>query len=385
MGYGIFRLQKLTAGNINGIEREHNRTPEDRARYENGEIFKRSEIDFERTGKNVRVWEGSSFEHTANQRIADEHCKRVRKDSIRLFDALYTASPEALDAMSPEEQFTYWRECLVWHCAHLCDGKTDNLISAVIHYDEATPHMHVCSVPIIRNDDGSASLSAKKILGDGNPAYMRELQDSFYDEVSSRFGLERGERSETPEETRVHVNVQRHKLETTKHEISEKALELTDLRREIIAAEVKRDRVRAEMSKAVQAAEYVRDKASEIKAIVEARTQEKRGKRIRSIADDEVIVQAAYAAPVHAMENKELRDRLDLNIAIARDFKQKLDVMQERAERAELWRDGAVYELERLAQNFQRGQPARKAILRIAGLKDDDSVAPQEEQEQAAR
>ena len=63
----------------------------------------------------------------------------------------------------------------------------DNIISAVVHMDEKTPHMHLCFVPLTR--DGR--LSAKEILG--NKKAMIRWQDDFYACMAERWPeLERG-------------------------------------------------------------------------------------------------------------------------------------------------------------------------------------------------
>ena len=63
----------------------------------------------------------------------------------------------------------------------------ENIISAVVHMDEKTPHMHICFVPITQ--DGR--LSSKKIIG--GPQGLVKLQDMFYEHMSVYFPeLKRG-------------------------------------------------------------------------------------------------------------------------------------------------------------------------------------------------
>ena len=64
----------------------------------------------------------------------------------------------------------------------------ENIFAAVVHMDEATPHMHLCFVPLTRDK----RLSAKEILG--NKADMRRWQDEFHAHMSAKWPeLERGE------------------------------------------------------------------------------------------------------------------------------------------------------------------------------------------------
>ena len=108
---------------------------------------------------------------------------RVRKDSVKFVDTLVTVSPEFAQAYEAEmkEYFTRAFEFLKERIGE------DNIISAVVHMDEKTPHMHLCFVPLTR--DGR--LSAKEILG--NKKAMIRWQDDFYACMAERWPeLERG-------------------------------------------------------------------------------------------------------------------------------------------------------------------------------------------------
>ena len=63
----------------------------------------------------------------------------------------------------------------------------ENILSAVVHLDERTPHMHVCFVPITK--DGK--LSSKTLIG--GPTGLVKLQDDFYSHMFNHFPeLKRG-------------------------------------------------------------------------------------------------------------------------------------------------------------------------------------------------
>ena len=64
----------------------------------------------------------------------------------------------------------------------------DTYISAVVHVDEKTPHMHLCFVPI--TSDGR--LSAKEIIG--NKKRLTQWQDEFWSYMVKKYpDFERGE------------------------------------------------------------------------------------------------------------------------------------------------------------------------------------------------
>ena len=107
----------------------------------------------------------------------------MRKDSVKFVDTLVTVSSEFVQAHEAEmrEYFIRAFEFLKERVGE------DNSISAVVHMDEKTPHMHLCFVPLTR--DGR--LSAKEILG--NKKAMIRWQDDFYACMAERWPeLERG-------------------------------------------------------------------------------------------------------------------------------------------------------------------------------------------------
>ncbi|WP_051234076.1 MobV family relaxase [Halomonas halocynthiae] len=108
---------------------------------------------------------------------------KVRKDSVRAIEFILTASPEWFEKAT-KEQFEEWQEANIdW--LKLKYGE-DNLVSAVLHLDEQTPHIHAHVVPVTA--DGR--LSAKDLIG-GTRARHRQLQ-SDYAKAMEDLGLERG-------------------------------------------------------------------------------------------------------------------------------------------------------------------------------------------------
>ena len=141
------------------------------------------DIDLSRTAQNFHLvtprW---SYEQEIKHRIQTAGC-RVRKDSVKFVDTLVTVSPEfakAHEAEMPE----YFRRAFDFLKERVGE---ENIISAVVHMDEKTPHMHLCFVPLTRDK----RLSAKEILG--NKKSMIRWQDDFYACMAERWPeLERG-------------------------------------------------------------------------------------------------------------------------------------------------------------------------------------------------
>ena len=110
---------------------------------------------------------------------------RTRKDSIRMVEALFTASPEFFKGKKRAEIRVFFEEALHFLEQH---QSKETIISAVVHMDEKTPHMHLCFVPL--TEDGR--LSAKDIMG--NKKKLTWWQDEFWEHMVKKFpDLERGE------------------------------------------------------------------------------------------------------------------------------------------------------------------------------------------------
>ena len=175
MAYAILRFAKHKGGASKALSAHHERTKDSYA--------SNPDIDLSRTAQNFHLvtprW---SYEQEIKHRIQTTGC-RVRKDSVKFVDTLVTVSPEfakAHEAEMPE----YFRRAFDFLKERVGE---ENIISAVVHMDEKTPHMHLCFVPLTRDK----RLSAKEILG--NKKSMIRWQDDFYACMAERWPeLERG-------------------------------------------------------------------------------------------------------------------------------------------------------------------------------------------------
>ena len=175
MAYAILRFAKHKGGASKALSAHHERTKDF--------YISNPDIDRSRTPQNFHLvtprW---SYEQEIRHRIRMAGC-RIRKDSVKFVDTLVTVSPEFAQehaAEMPEyftRAFTFLKERV---------GE-ENIISAVVHLDETTPHMHLCFVPLTKDN----RLSAKEILG--NKKNMIRWQDDFYACMAERWPeLERG-------------------------------------------------------------------------------------------------------------------------------------------------------------------------------------------------
>lgn len=193
--YCIMRIEKRKRQDIGGLQRENNRT----ATEYNNRVEPGMDI------LNVDLLHSDNWMQDIQQEI-DRAGARTRSNSVVALDTIYTASSEFFTDKSNTENDTFFRDCLRFHQQHF-----GHVISAVIHYDETTAHMHVISVPLTR--DGR--LSARDVVG--NRTQMRRIQTEFYEQVGRGYGLERGVQQDGPEK-REHITAQEHRLREVKQE-----------------------------------------------------------------------------------------------------------------------------------------------------------------------
>ena len=130
----------------------------------------------------------------AEKQIAEAGC-RTRSDSVRVVEALVTASPEFFKGKEESEVRAYFTEAL--NFIEKYQAK-DTIISAVVHMDEKTPHMHLSFVSLTEDK----RLSAKEIVG--NKKKLTWWQDEFWKHMVKKYpDLERGESAS--ETGRTHI------------------------------------------------------------------------------------------------------------------------------------------------------------------------------------
>lgn len=211
--YGIMRVAKRKRQAVGGLEAEANRN-----RWYCKD-FAGSEIDWSRTGENVFFVTSSDWWKDIKSEIASAGIEKTRKDAVVMLDAVYTASPEFFTDKSKTEVMEYFRDCLAFH-----GQEFGHVVNAVVHFDETTPHMHVCSVPITK--DGR--LSARDVMG--NKQDYRNRQDRFHEQVGSKYGLERG-RVRSPEYQRKHIEQMIWKSQQAEQKVP--AVQLERLRKQV--------------------------------------------------------------------------------------------------------------------------------------------------------
>lgn len=203
--YAILRFAKYKGPEIGQIEAHNERKKEKYA--------SNPDVDVSRSHLNYHLVQPErKYRAEAEKQIAEAGC-RTRKDSVRVVEALVTASPEFFKGKKRAEIRTFFEEAVRFITKHQ-DKST--IISAVVHMDEKTPHMHLSFVPLTPDK----RLSAKDIVG--NKKKLTWWQDIFWKHMVRKYpDLERGESASETGRTHIpprlfkeaaHLNRQRNML-----------------------------------------------------------------------------------------------------------------------------------------------------------------------------
>lgn len=199
----IMRTEKRKKSDLGGIQKENTRT----ATEYNNKVTPGMDIF------NVVLKESSNWLRDINSEIQAAGAK-PRSNSVLALDTIYTASPEFFQGKTNQQNDDFFKDCLQFHENHF-----GHIISAVIHYDETTPHLHIISVPLTPDN----RLSARDVIG--NKAKMSKTQDSFFEQVGKSYGLERGIHIDG-QEKKEHISAQEHELREIKRQITKGQEEL---------------------------------------------------------------------------------------------------------------------------------------------------------------
>jgi len=155
--------------------------------------------------------------------------EKRRKDAVLAVEYVMTASHEWWNEATPRQQAEFFARSEQW--LENKYGK-DRVVAAVVHRDEATPHLSAFVVPLTQ--DGR--LSAKEFIG--GRSKMRDDQSTYAESVK-KLGLERGiEGSRATHQTVQHYYESINRGTRNQVSISPEALEPRVLRKGIFSKEV---------------------------------------------------------------------------------------------------------------------------------------------------
>ena len=185
--YAILRFAKYKGPEIGRIEAHDERMKDKYA--------SNPDVDTSRSRLNFHLVKPQrSYRAEAEKQIAEAGC-RARKDSVRVVETLITASPEFFQGKKPREVKEFFEYALAFIQSK---QSLETIISAVVHVDKKTPHMHLCFAPLTEDK----RLSAKDIVG--NKKKLSQWQDDFWKHMVKKYpDFERGESAS--ETGRTHI------------------------------------------------------------------------------------------------------------------------------------------------------------------------------------
>lgn len=168
-------MEKYHKQDVAPIEKENERDE----KYE----ASNPQIDSERTRSNYRFTPhfGKTYTEFINGRIKELGLS-PRKDAVVMNSFVLGSDKTFFDGLAKVEQYNFFSDCYKFFAERYGE---ENIIAAVVHNDETTPHMHLNLMPVTK--DGR--LCSKQLF---DKPQLQKLQTDFYEEVGKKYGLQRG-------------------------------------------------------------------------------------------------------------------------------------------------------------------------------------------------
>lgn len=134
--------------------------------------------------------------------------RKIGKNQVRALRVMLSGSPEDMKRIRQAGQLDTWaKDSCGW--LQKTFGK-ENVVSAVLHLDEKTPHIHATIVPIVRGERRKAKLEREKNAASGKRTYRTKKDrprlcaddvmardklktyQTTYAEAMAKYGLRRG-------------------------------------------------------------------------------------------------------------------------------------------------------------------------------------------------
>ncbi|MCQ2740396.1 MAG: plasmid recombination protein [bacterium] len=173
-------LMKYTRGAVHGILTHDERKKDETKEYKN------KDIDKSKTHLNYSfIHDEKSAEERLKSRLNDLDVSK--RSDVNVLASWVVTLPKEVKEKDQKKFFNYVNEFLTQKY-----GK-DNIISSDVHFDETTPHIHFCFVPVVPNKKKNATkdykVSAKELL---NKTHLQQFHDDLNYYISNKLGYESG-------------------------------------------------------------------------------------------------------------------------------------------------------------------------------------------------
>ncbi len=226
MSYAIIRNTKYKRENLKGIFRHNER------RNKN---YSNNNIDKEKSYLNYSLKEPQYSYEKEFDRIREKYNLKgqIKVVSNIACEYIITSNKEFFETIGEEETKRYFETAYKFVSEYKNLGE-QYILSAKVHMDEQSPHMHLIFLPVVHTKDKKGNDIDKLACSEfwkAKDSY-RQLQNAFYDYmVSNEFELERGLPKE--ETGREHIDLKEYKeitnFEKTKETLKNIKLELPNV------------------------------------------------------------------------------------------------------------------------------------------------------------
>lgn len=214
VSYSVFRIQGIkTTGDLVGISK-HNK---DRVSHTN------QDIDTSKSKDNIILIECNNYNSKFNDIVApmkQEHTERMktmRADRIKTFnqhinsskndvafEMVFTSDNEFFDGLNRND-IKRWAEKSLDFVTKDLGIERRNILHAIVHMDEKTPHLHVVAVPLVKTYNKKQnkdvwSISRRQYIN--GKSQLSKAQDIYNQRMNeSGYKLDRGEKGSSKEHT----------------------------------------------------------------------------------------------------------------------------------------------------------------------------------------
>ncbi|MEE0768542.1 MAG: MobV family relaxase [Clostridia bacterium] len=220
MSYAIIRNAKYKKENLAGLYKHNERK---NTNYSNKDINKNNSI------KNYSIKTCNTTYNNAIKILQQENNLqgRIIKTTNVACELIITSDKEFFEKIGEEETKRYFQTAYNFVANYKGLGEK-YILSAKVHLDESTPHMHLVFVPVIHKIDKKSGKHIDKIACSeywkGKDSY-RQLQDNFHKYIVEHgFELERGNTKEN-----THIPIERLKqitnYENIKYELTQEQMQ----------------------------------------------------------------------------------------------------------------------------------------------------------------
>ena len=191
MSYAIIRNANYKLNNLAGLYKHNERK---NINYSNKDILKEKSIN------NYSIKKCNTTYNNALKILQKENNLqgRIIKTTNVICELIITSDKEFFEHIGEEETKRYFQTAYNFVAQYKHLGE-EYIISAKVHLDESTPHLHLVYVPVVHKKDKNVKEIHKIACSEywkGKDSY-KQLQDNFYKYIKENgFDLERGKTRE---------------------------------------------------------------------------------------------------------------------------------------------------------------------------------------------